>query len=77
MIKHIISGQSGGAWLEQLLDNLKAPQKASGLLLGPLVSFDTISDPQKGSQSLVNTCHGRTSQNSKLLFTNTTSVGKI
>jgi hypothetical protein len=39
--------------LEQLTDNLKAPQKASVLFFGPSVSFDTISDARIGSQSLV------------------------
>ena len=31
----------------------QGPTKASGLFFGSLVSFDTISDPQKGSQSIV------------------------
>ena len=41
------------ARLEQLTDDLKAPQKASSLFFGPSVSFNTISDPREGSQSLV------------------------
>ncbi len=42
-IKHIISGQSAGAQLDQPTDDLKALQ------FWPSVSFDTISDPRKGS----------------------------
>ena len=41
------------ARLEQLTDDLKTPPKASSLFFGPSVSFDTISDPREGSQSLV------------------------
>ena len=68
------------AQLEQLTDDLKAPQKASGLFFGPPVSFDTISDPPKALSS------GHTGRNSKLLcsrlenkrakFSNMTSMGE-
>ena len=37
------------ARLEQLTDDLKAPQKTSSLFFGPSVGFDTISDPWEGS----------------------------
>ena len=37
------------AQLKQFTDDLKAPQKASGLFFGPLISFDAISDLRKGS----------------------------
>ena len=64
----IVSGRSTRmaepARLEQLTDDLKTPQKASGLFFGPSVSFNTISDHGKAPKALSS---GSTDRNSKLL----------
>ena len=69
--------------LEQPTGDLKAPQKTSSLFFEPSVSFDTISDPREGSQSLVIWLYKLKLQaslprlkNKCDKFSNTTSVGK-
>ena len=69
--------------LEQPTGDLKAPQKTSSLFFEPSVSFDTISDPREGSQSLVIWLYKLKLQaslprlkNKYDKFSNTTSVGK-
>jgi hypothetical protein len=81
-IKHCSWPISTNVWIGVTTTTYRRSQgstKASGLFFGPLVSFDTVSDPRKGSQSLViwpykSKIQAPLPKHTK--FSNTTSMGK-